>query len=162
MLNTRQLPQADYLRLKAAFRELTRRAGGQEAAAQVTRLRGHQTIGRYGRIQDAEHAPIDVVADLEAEIGEAPVTRALAALAGLIVIPRPPVDADEEWTRHLGAIAREAGETISRIGEALADDGKVSAAEIRKLDLRDEVGRLLEAAARMDKLLQKIEVEGER
>ncbi|MBE0530259.1 MAG: hypothetical protein IH626_05485 [Rhodospirillales bacterium] len=161
-MNCRQLPQTDYLRLKAAFRELTKAAGGQEAAAAVSRLKSHVTIGRYGRIQDAEFAPIDVVADLEAEIGEAPVTRALAALAGLIVIPRPPVDANEEITRHLGAIAKEAGDAISRIGEALADDGRVSAAEIARLSLREEVAQVMEAAARMDKLLERIEAEGRR
>lgn len=153
----RQLPQTDYFRLKAATRDLVTRVGGQEAAARVSRLKSHVTVGRYGRVQDVEFAPIDVVADLEAEIGEAPVTRALAALAGLIVIPRPAADGDGTWTRHLGAIAREAGEIIQRVGEALADDGEVSAAEIRALGLRDELARLMEAAATLDRAFAAIE-----
>lgn len=156
----RQLPKDDYWRLKGATRELVGRAGGQEAAARVSRLKSHVTIGRYGRVQDAEFMPIDVVADLEAEIGEAPVTRALAALAGLIVIARPPVDGDAVVTRQLGAVAREAGEAIQRIGEALADDGRVSADEVHRLRLVEEVDDLLGAAATMRKILTTIETEG--
>lgn len=160
MLNTRQLPKTDYLRLKAATRELVSQAGGQEAAARVSRLKSHVTVGRYGRPQDGEFMPIDVAADLEAEIGAAPVTRALAALAGLIVIPRPPVDGDAAIVRQLGEVAREAGEAIGRIGEALADDGRVTADEVARLRLVDEVDDVLRAAATMRKILTSIETEG--
>jgi hypothetical protein len=156
-MNCRQLPQTDYLRLKAATRELTKAAGGQEAAAAVSRLKSHVTIGRYGRIQDAEFAPIDVVADLEAEIGEAPVTRALAALAGLIVIPVPRVEGEAPVTRRLGAMARETGEAVARVGEALADDGRVTPGDVSRLRLREEIREAMEALAGMDKLLAAIE-----
>lgn len=155
-MNCRQLPQTDYLRLKAATRALNKMAGGHVAAAAVTRVE-QQAFSRYGAPQhEGCFMPIDVVADLEAEVGGAPVTRALAALSGLLVIPVPPAGRPG-MVGGLGEIAKEAGEAIARIGEALADDGRVTAEEIRRLALREEVREAMEALAGMDTLLAAIE-----
>lgn len=152
----RALPDGDYLRLKAATRALVKEAGGQEAAADVARVGSHTTIGRYGRPQDAQFAPIDVIADLERDTGAALVTRALADLAGLIVIPKPAADGDPAWIARLGQFAREAGEAIAKVGEALGD-GTITAAESKRLALREQVADVLRVAAEMDAALKTLE-----
>ncbi|WP_316979989.1 hypothetical protein [Shumkonia mesophila] len=156
---TRQLPLGDYLKIKAGTRELTKLAGGQEAAAGVTR-RSHVSIGRYGRPQDPDFAPVDVVADLEAEVGAVPVTRVLADLAGFVLVAKPKVAGGPDWARQVGGFAKEAGEAISRLGAALAKDGTVTAEEIRALNLRREVREAMEALAAVDASLRAIEEAG--
>lgn len=146
----------DYLRLKAATRRLVDEAGGQESAASITRISSHATVGRYCRTQDTEFAPIDVIADWEADTGNPLVTRALADLAGLIVIPKPSVEGDPVWVARLGALAKEAGEAIARVGEALGD-GTITAEESKRLSLREQMSDVLRVAAEMEAALKAME-----
>lgn len=149
-----------YKALKGAFRRLTKLAGGEEAAAAITRV-DRQRIGRYGRPQEAMMPPVDVVADLEADTGEPLVCRVLADLAGFLLIPKPPVSGGPAWVRHLGALGKEAGEAIARLAEAFGNDGRITADEIQSLRLRDEVREAMEVLARIDKALEAVEQGGE-
>lgn len=151
-------PAAAYLALKAAVRRLTKGCGGQEAAAQVTRV-DFQRIGRYGRPHEAQHAPVDVIADLEADSGEPMVTRVLADLQGYVLVPKPGARAVPVGIEHLGQVGREAGDVIAGLSDALAD-GEVTAGECRDLNLRRQVRELMEALATVDLSLERLEAEG--
>lgn len=148
---------AVYLRLKAAARALVKKAGGQESAAMVTRA-SHQTLSRYGLPDDVTFMPVDVVADLEADVGNPIITRMLADLAGYLLIAKPPaVEADPEWIARLAALAKESGEAISRLAEALSVGGTITAEEIRDLELRRELREAAEVLAAIDLALVRIE-----
>lgn len=150
-----------YLRLKAAARALVKQAGGQEAAAMVTRA-GHQTLSRYGLPDDAAFMPVDVVADLEADVGQPVITRVLADLSGHLLVARPKVDgADPEWIERLSALAKESGEAIARLGQALSVGGTITADEVRDLELRRELREAAEVLAAIDLVLARIETDGE-
>lgn len=154
----RVFPACSYMALKAAFRRLTKAVGGQESAATITRV-DFQRIGRYGRAHEAMFAPVDVVADLEADAGEPMVTRALADLQGYLLVPKPPTQGDAEWVEHLGALAKEAGEAIAKLGQAFAHGGTITADEVRDMELRREVAEAMEVLARIDKALESVERE---
>jgi len=149
--------RAVYLRLKAAARTLIKLAGGQESAASATRA-SHAMLSRYGHPDEAAFMPVDVLADLEADVGNPVVTRQLADLAGFLLVAKPPVgEADPAWIARLAALAKESGEAISKLGQALANGGTISADEIRDLRLRAEVREAMEALAAIDQALVSIE-----
>jgi len=145
-----------HLALKAAFRRLAKLAGGMESAASITRVSFGQ-IAKYGRVHDEQFAPLDVVADLEADTGEALVTRELAGLAGYLLIAKPPAQAGAAWIAAIGDVSREVGEVVGRCCEALNVGGRISATEIRELNLRGEVRDAMEALARIDAALAVVE-----
>lgn len=155
----RLLASSAYWELKAATRQLIRKAGGLESAATVTRVRAHQTLARYASPNHAETAPIDVIADLEADTGDAGVTRTLARLAGLVVFALPDAGADAVWARGLGAAARETGEAIAAIGEAIAEGpgGTVTVEESHRLRLREQVAEAVAALASIQAALDRLE-----
>ena len=156
----RRFGATTYLRLKTKVRALIRECGGQEAAATLSRIASHQAFGRYGRPREPEGMPVDVVVDLEAEVGEPIVTRELADLAGYVLVPLPPAEADPEWVRDLSAMMTAAGETMRGIGEALADDGAVSPDEIDRLGLLDDVQKAMGALANLQAALRAIAAGG--
>jgi len=118
---TRPTTEQDRFSLKAAFRQLLKKAGGQEAAELVTRGR-HQTLNRYGNPKEEDcHAPIDVIADLEREIGEPVVTKHLADMAGYLIVKKTAVSASACLVAHLSTLATESGQTIQAIAEGIAD-----------------------------------------
>ncbi|MFA5897904.1 MAG: hypothetical protein WC829_02205 [Hyphomicrobium sp.] len=118
-MTARQLPAADYHGLKTAFRALVRRIGSATHAAELTRVR-QQEISNYGSAADeyAERfAPIDVIADLEAEVGPL-VTAELARLTNHMLLPLPAV------ARCGTPLGRITGQAMRQVGEAFADLGK--------------------------------------
>ncbi|RXF72093.1 phage regulatory CII family protein [Hansschlegelia zhihuaiae] len=152
MSAARQLPERDYLALKAATRELVKRCGGQEAAARATRV-NHQSLSRYGSLEDAQNfSPVDVIADLEAEIGEPIVTRELASLAGRTLADVASGDAMAPALR-LVRLIKETGEVKSALAEALAD-GRIDEAE--RLTIRREAR---EAIAELERLIHALGAE---
>lgn len=152
----RTFTRQDYVSLKTATRLLNKAVGGLEAAESLSRG-DHSTHGRYQSPNTDLFIPVDVVADLE-HAAEVPfVTRALAALNGHLVIPKPPVHGDPRWLAHMAAVSKECGDTIARLAVALADDGAVSACESRRLALRREVREAMEALASLDKALEEVE-----
>lgn len=147
--------RADYLRLKAAGRELVSIAGGLERAAAQTRV-AKTKLQAAGSPHD-EHATVflsvDVIADLEAATGEPCVTRELAHLAGYELFRLPRVDADEKWVGLLGEVSKEAGEIIGKLAEALRDDGMVSASEVKSFDLIGQTDDALRGLVRLREAL---------
>lgn len=126
-MSARQLPAADYFGLKAAVRRLVTMAGHGPQAATITRV-SQQRLSEYGQPGSPLFAPIDVVADLEAECGPI-VTAQLAALCHHLLIPMP-----EACRRGsvLGRITGEAMKETSEVFIAIADiikDGVVTGAE---------------------------------
>jgi hypothetical protein len=126
----RQLPLSDYLGLKGAWRDLVQRVGSKARAARISRVRDTQ-IDRYSS-PDEEHlstfAPIDIVADLEAEAGPL-VTRELAALCGYLLVELPAgVEDVTDLGRITGQAMKEVGEVFSTMGQSL-DDGVFTSVE---------------------------------
>ncbi|MCL8385495.1 phage regulatory CII family protein [Xanthobacter aminoxidans] len=149
--------EADYLTLKGATRRLVEACGGVESASAVTRT-GFQTLSKYGLPKEIVFVPVDVVADLEADAGDPLVTRALAALAGHVLVPLPHGDPGKgRWYRHISEIAKDVGSVVQRLGEALEDDGEVSKAEMRALALRERVQHAIAELATLDRALAELE-----
>jgi len=159
-MSARFHPKWLYEALKASTRKLVRGAGGQESAASITRLDGPR-LSRCGNPSEAMYLPIDVVADLESDCGDPMVTKVLAQATGHLLVPAPKAGKGENWVERLGTLSKETGEIVSRICEALADDGEVSAKESREKDLRKEVQDAQEALAGIALALEQVESEGE-
>ena len=150
-MSARQLPSTDYAALKAATRKLLAAAGGGNEGAKATRV-GQQVLSSYGSL-GAEHAerfaPIDVIADLEAECGQPLVTRRLAELSNCLLVPLPIADGFDAVSRQTMRSAQEYAELIASVMAAKAD-GRIDAGEARRLlaDIRDlmvELAGLAEA-----------------
>jgi hypothetical protein len=151
----RLLPARDYAAIAAATRDLLAACGGGRRAASLTRA-DEPRLSRYGdRHCHDRWAPVDVIADLEADAGEPIVTRALAALSGHALVPvraeGAALPARADWIGQLATVAREGGDVVGALGEALADDGEVDAAEASRL--RREVREQMDALAVLDALL---------
>jgi hypothetical protein len=145
-----------YKALSAAFRRLVKDAGGLEAATTVTRADINR-LSQYGNANKVMQAPIDVVADLQSDTDTQHVTRVLADLGGFILVKKPDARGDAQWSKELGKLAKEAGEAMTGLGEAVLNDGQVTADEIHDLDLRKQVRDVLEVAAHIDATLARIE-----
>lgn len=142
------------LALKRACRALVEAAGGIEAAALMCRL-GKSQIGDCISVNHPERwLPADVVASLEdctlGTPGWPQVTRHLARNAGLAVALLP-VDGAPAFVgaAELGAMAKEAGEALSRVAQAVAVGGCVTADEVRGLGLIKEIDEALAAMLRV-------------
>ncbi|WP_337996209.1 hypothetical protein [Oleispirillum naphthae] len=157
MTAARYLPLNDYLALKASVRSLVRSCGGPNAAAGITRSDAPR-LSRYGAAEEAMHAPLDVIADLEAEAGVPEVTRVLAGFLGYVLVPKPkPAARGGVSIGDVGALAKEAGEAITFLGSALGAPEPLSAAKCRKMGLRRELREAMEVLARIDSALETLE-----
>lgn len=152
-MNCRASSDRDRLALKVATRRLSRLLGGIEAASLSTRV-GHPKLSGYQNRDNATFIPIDVLADLEIEAGSPVVTAELARMTGHVLIEKPPGVARSCALVEFGAAAKEAGEVISRFGDALADDGRVTAADEERLQLRRECHEAIVALVRLDTALE--------
>src|SRR5262249_23225104 len=100
---------------------------------------------------------IDLIAFLEAQDGVGPhVTQTLASMNGHILVPRPTIGADDKWSNRLCDFARDAGGLMSGLGTAL-NDGRISADEIGRLNLRGTLAELQTLLAGIDNGLDEIE-----
>ncbi|HEV7278420.1 MAG TPA: phage regulatory CII family protein [Devosiaceae bacterium] len=148
-MTARQLPRSEYNGLKTVFRELVRRLGGTTHAASLTRVR-QQEVSNYGSLE-AEYAerfaPIDIIADLESEVGPV-VTRELARLSNHILVPMPAVvRSNSPLGRITGKAMKETAEVFVRIG-AVLDDEKITQAE--RVAFRREIQEAMTALAALD------------
>ncbi|MFN4229814.1 phage regulatory CII family protein [Parvibaculum sp.] len=147
---------AAYLGLKAATRMLIREAGGLELASKVTRVE-RAALSRYENPNEGRFAPVDVVLDLEAANGSCHVTRFLAREQGHVLIELPRLEGTGEWGRHLGDIAKECGEAIAVVGQALAQGGTITAEEVRELHITREIDEAVEKLIALRTALQGLE-----
>lgn len=121
-----------YAALKGAFRDLVQAAGGNVRAARVSRADGGR-ISRYGAPHEGMHAPIDVVADLEQDIGDPIVTRQLADIAGYVLVPKAQAEAlGLNFHGHFADVTRSTSAVETGIADALCD-GEVSPSEAADL-----------------------------
>jgi hypothetical protein len=144
---TRRLPERVYLRLKGAFGDLLHANGGGVDAAKRTRLQ-QPDLSRF-QSTNPDHAlrfaPIDVVADLELSVGEPVVTRLLAELNNCLLVPLPEGMLEGALAERTGKSAKEFGDVMVRIGEALRD-GEISEDEAASI-LREIHEVMLELSA---------------
>lgn len=152
--------------LKRASAHQVRQAGGQEAAAALTRV-GRQTVQTYCSAA-ADHAdvymPLDVLLDLTLDAvarDEAPVLlREICALSGGAYVAGPGASgAAADWGRLLALTVGSGGAAAAAVCQALADDGQVSADEVRFLSIREllsaAIDNLSALRARADQLLER-------
>lgn len=91
--------------LKAATRQLLGLFGKHEAACTVTRVNA-PTLSRYGSVSEPEHfAAIDVILDLEADIGSPVVTEALAHAQGYRLVRDERAGANADMDALMDALA---------------------------------------------------------
>lgn len=153
--------EQDRLSLKAAFRRLLKMAGGQEAAELITRGK-HQTLNRYGNANEIDcQAPIDVIADLEREVGDLVVTVHLAEMNGFMLVKKSAVAADANLLTHISALAGESGQAVQATVEALADGIDTEAELIRVIKEGEEAVHagtclVLAAKARLEALRKNV------
>ena len=112
----------DRARLKLAVRRQVKACGGQESAASITRV-GPQTLSDYGnsltdRHRDT-HCPLDVLLDLTLDGGPVALVE-LCRIAGGVYVPLPTTGAASDWAREIADVAREGGEAVARLCEALS------------------------------------------
>lgn len=133
--------RAVYLQIKAATRKLIETVGGLAFAEEATRVRKSK-LSEYGQPHQEEvFMAADVIADLEAKAGDPVVTRALARISGHCLVALPSVAADENFVSRLGHVSKDCGAVIGRLGDALGNDGIVTAQEVRRsclIQLTDE------------------------
>ncbi len=145
-LNTEQ-----YNRLKVSTRMLMRNMGGVESASNFTRVQ-HAQLGAYQNINKPEHfAPIDVIADLEHEIGDPVVSKALCAMAGGYFMPATFYGDQPVFATHLAEIGKEVSEVMQAAGTALTD-GTISKGEAQDLisEIDDAINALASARSYLD------------
>lgn len=133
------LTRTELAALKAATRRVIAAQGGQISAALDFNL-AQCTVSEYVNPKKLDRfIPIDRVALAERFTGKPFITAELARLSGHVLIELPQLDGDDVWSRELGAIAKEAGEAMHALGEAIAQGGTVTAEEIRNLKIVDEL-----------------------
>lgn len=109
--------------LKAAQKRLVARNGGQEACTLVPgmRLKRHQSFNDFGNPDHPDrHMTVDVVATLERFAG-IEVTRTLAELNNCLLVPLPMGASSGALAEGTGRTAKEIGDVMVKIGEALRD-----------------------------------------
>ncbi len=138
--------ESAYLALKAAARRLIGSAGGLEAAANVTRV-SKASLGFYTQPTHDQHMPADVIADLEADIGDPVITRELARLSGYALVPEGTVKNSQlvDPAHMVSKLARDLGEFAQSV-EDMDEDGVREAHEIRRC--LEEMNDLLDRAAK--------------
>lgn len=145
-------------RLKGATRLLIHDTGGIEAAAHLLGL-STAHVGRWQNMATEDSISILCAALLEAQDSVHPhVTQALAAIGGHILVARPRIEGEGRWAAHLAATVKESGDVLSRFGEALANDGEVSAREAEGLLV--EVDQALSALSGLRAELEKQVTQG--
>lgn len=150
---TRQFGDTTYLAIKAAFRDLVNACGGPKMAAAKTR--GCQSrISEAMAAHEIERFPaIDQIADLEAECGVPFVTRHLADMAAMDLVPR---SVSHSHASKPMAIAAQMAASLGELQVAYAaamDDGELTAVEQAKL--RGALNQHREAINIFDALLSK-------
>ncbi|SDT96700.1 hypothetical protein [Stappia sp. ES.058] len=150
---TLQRPTSDHQR--AAIKGLARRqvqaCHGQESAASITRV-GGQTLSDYGNARTEKyrdiHMPLDVLMDLTLDGGPVALI-GLCRMAGGAFVPLPQPGEGSAWAVEVGEAVRKGGDAAARICAALADDGKVDAAEIAEHAILDHLAEAIDALVRL-------------
>lgn len=154
---TRPSSEQARLALKTALRAQVRACGGQEAAADTTRV-GQPALSRYASPHHPnEHVPVDVLLDLILDTNNPSVLRQLCRQAGGVFVPLPNTNKTPMiWTKAVFEAVGHNGKAVDAFGRALADDGDVSAQEIRDMNIREHLARLLETVVLLDRFAEQV------
>ncbi len=143
----RELPKRDYLKLKAAIRDLIDACGGARRAAEHTRIEQPQ-LDRYAALdKPREFMPADVVADLEALCGKPYVTEALAEIQGFGLEALPNTSRSVVDIEVLVTVAKETTEAVAA-GWAARSKGQLNAAD--RTSLHREIREAMDALRTFD------------
>jgi F0F1-type ATP synthase membrane subunit c/vacuolar-type H+-ATPase subunit K len=116
-----QLNDLDRRRLRRAARQQIKASGGLEAAAGYCRA-SVSLLGFYHNLnRDDYYMPVDVLASLMLDSGEAPLLRALAEVAGMTLTPR-----DHSLlgvNQSMAAFSAAAAEGFANYAAAIANGG---------------------------------------
>ena len=128
-----QLPSAWFYRLKSAQRDLIKRVGGIERAAEVASVSKSQ-MGRFNNDGDPEMMPVPVALMLQRDCDVPFVTAAMAELEGRrLADPNTPAAASAcIMARHAEVVAR-AAELMAKGAYAFSDN-RTTPAEAAGLD----------------------------
>lgn len=124
---------ARHFRLKAAMRDLIAACGGIERTADIAML-GKSTVGRWQDADAKDFPNVATVAALEAECGNALVSRALADLAGLPIGDKSAAIGDD------GCVMASHAQTVGQAAQLMAEgamafsDNHVTPTEAANLD----------------------------
>lgn len=151
----RRISEEHLAELKAATKRAVQIAGGPVSFAFATRVEAPALSKYVGRDYADAFMPVDVVADLEADIGAPLVTEHLARLSGYRLV-RAGEGAGADTGRGLpdigllARIAKEANDVVQAMAEA-AEDGRYDAAEIDRVmrEIDENVAVLRRAADRV-------------
>ncbi|MBB4268124.1 hypothetical protein [Roseospira visakhapatnamensis] len=129
---------AVYAGIKSAFRRLLAECGDLREAAAVTRV-GKTMLAEYGsRNHPDTYPPADVIADLEAHVGEPIVSRQLVRLAADRPEPEGALPDDVAAVLHMATRGQVALGELARCAVQAAEDGDLSDAELAALIERAE------------------------
>jgi hypothetical protein len=151
-MSTRNLLGDDHLALKAAYRTLLKLAGGPVHASQEITRADPGRLSRYGNPSEPMFAPLDVIRDLEADLGEPIVTRALADQSGHVLVRKRPATKSVDFDQHLACIAKELSDLVSGIAQAKAD-GTITPSEVEaiRVQIREGYEALANCEADLDR-----------
>jgi len=146
------------LKLKRAFAEVVKGAGGVEASAGFCRV-GKSVLSDQSRPESESFPAIDVVADLEPLARNRPgwphITRELAGQLGFALVKLPEALPDgADLLILLGGLGQSFGQVSSEVCDALSD-GRVQPPEATRI--RALLRQQIEIAVRMDAVLAAIE-----
>jgi len=123
MMRARHFAHSVYVALKAATRKLVADGfGTQQMAAAATRV-GQSEISDYASTAPANSErfmPVDVLLDLVAASGNTALLKFLAERADCLLVPLP-VGRGGEVAERTGRTAKEFGDVMVRVGQALSD-----------------------------------------
>lgn len=134
--------------------------GGAVAIAQASRrIIRHQTFSEYASSKHPDRVvAIDTALEMD-RFSEVPhFARLFAKLSGHVLVVVPDVTSSGLLGRAISAALKETSDVFSKLGEAFADDGKVSAEEATPA--RTEIREAIERLHALDFHLAKIEEEG--
>ena len=117
--------------IKSAFRELVRACGGGDCAARATRVTA-SALSRFGSLDCPDFPAVDVICDLEIDLGAPVVSSRLARLAGYRLEPLSSLGAPSGPSGP-GPAASAADHVATAAGlfseiEAALRDGRIDAA----------------------------------
>lgn len=143
----------DRIQIKRASELLVKSVGGIEPAAALLG-KGTSTVGRWTNKNDLDYSmPVAEVRELEANAADPLVTKALCRMNGGVFVPLPVAPGcDSALPAKMMEIAAEVGDISRRIGEGLANDGVLDAAETGRV--LDEVHEAEQRLAELRALLE--------
>lgn len=123
---------SDFALLKSATRAATRAAGPIASVSRETRLDGG-TLSRAGNVNETNFIPIDDAVRVDAMSGDCRIVRMMARMLGYRLVPiNSPVE-QPALMHDAGTMAREAGELVSEVIDASADN-IITPTEARRAD----------------------------